>query len=138
MLAPVLLCFYWYKSQSENQISEIRATISGLQSQIKEALDIKNIELSHQTDKSGENQDQETQSSPSDVKSEDEKTVDTMQCHNLDKNESNDDQKDSGTTVTWWSWIKNLGIQSYGVLMVFNHLFMGGLILRDVLGKMIN
>lgn len=53
-----IIYLYGYLNINYYKFSEIRATISGLQSQIKEALDIKNIELSHQTDKSGENQDQ--------------------------------------------------------------------------------
>lgn len=40
------------------KFSEIRSTLSDLQSQIKEAADIRNTELSHQTDKTGENQNQ--------------------------------------------------------------------------------
>lgn len=176
MVTQVILCLYWWNSHSENQISEIRALLSELQEKI-EKTDIKYNELFHQTNKVGENKQQERPSTLSGVKDQDqdenteikfddyktnkkqsynldkeggndeqkthvsqygvkyeEGKVDmefnkydttTQQCNCQDKKGETENQKDEDTTVTWWSWLKNLGIQFYGVLTVLINLCMG-------------
>lgn len=184
MVVQVLLCLYWINSQSENQISEIRALLFELQEKI-EKTDIKYNELFHQTNKAGAKKEQERPSTLSGVKNQDqdenmeikyddyktnkkqsynldkeggndeqkthvsqygvkdedgkvdmepnEYNTNTQQCNCQDKKGETDNHKEEEATVTWWSWMKNLGIQTYGLLTVFNNLCMGVLILCGIL-----
>lgn len=131
--------FHHMNKVGENQQQERPSTLSGVKDKDHDERteikfdDNKTNKNSYILDKEGGNDEQKTNASRDGVKDEEEKvdmefnkcSTNTQQCNCLDKKEGTDNEKDEDKTVTWWSWVKNLMIQFYGVLTVLNNLAIG-------------
>lgn len=133
--------FHQMNKVGGNEQQERPSTLSGVKDQDHDKRTEINIDdyktnkkQGYNLDQEGRNDVQKTHVSRCGVKDEEEKVdmefnkpnTNTEQCHCLDKER---EAEDEDKTVTWWSWVKNLMIQFYGVLTVLNNLGTGVVLL---------
>lgn len=140
--------FHQMNKGEENEQQERPSTLSGVKDQDHDKrTEIKiddfkpNKKQGYNLDQEGGNDVQKTHVSRCCVKDEEEKVdtefnkpnTNTEQFHGLDKER---EAEDEDKTVTWWSWVKNLMIQFYGVLTVLNNLGIGVVLLAILCDNM--